>query len=247
MIRYKNLRPNLHCKVLTLLGLFAATLSAAPAIVTPEAVVENYTLASHEQARVMQGASMEVEIEASLPKLKKHGRLHALRHISRLGRITYDALRFEGDNTIKTNVIARYLAAETQSQSSEPDALAVTPANYKFKYKGLVQNGGASVQVFEVTPKHKRVGLFKGEIWIDADTYLRVRESGRLVKNPSIFLKKIEFVRQYEIRDGLSVPLQIHTVAETRLVGPAELTVNFRNVSLAEGPQRASLVDVGDQ
>jgi hypothetical protein len=195
----------------------------------------------------MQGATMEVEIEASLPKLKKHGRLRALRRISRLGRITYEALHFEGDNTIKTNVIARYLAAETQAQSSEPDALAVTPANYKFKYKGLARKEDSNVQVFQVTPRHKKVGLFKGEIWIDANTYLRVRESGRLVKNPSIFLKKIEFVREYEIRDGISVPLQIHTVVETRLVGPAELTINFRNVSLAEGPRRASLVDVDDQ
>jgi hypothetical protein len=221
-------------------------LSAAPED-TPDAVVQNYAAASQEQARVMQGATMEVEIEASLPKLKKHGRLRALRRISRLGRITYEALHFEGDNTIKTNVIARYLAAETQSQSTEPDALAVTPANYKFKYKGLAQNGDSNVQVFAVTPRHKKVGLFKGEIWIDANTYLRVRESGRLVKNPSIFLKKIEFVREYEIRDGVSVPLQIHSVVETRLVGPAELTINFRNVSLAEGPRRASLVDVDDQ
>jgi hypothetical protein len=221
-------------------------LSAASAV-TPDSVVQNYAAASQEQARVMQGATMEVEIEASLPKLKKHGRLRALRRISRLGRITYEALHFEGDNTIKTNVIARYLAAETQSQSAESPSLAVTPANYKFKYKGLAQNGDSKVQVFEVTPRHKKMGLFKGEIWIDADTYLRVRESGRLVKNPSIFLKKIEFVREYEIRDGISVPLQVHTVVETRLVGPAELTINFRNVLLAEGPRRASLVDVDDQ
>jgi len=246
MFRDKHLRPFLHYSVTVLFVAYGAILSATTAL-TPDSVVENYTAASQEQARVMQGASMEVDIEASLPKLKKHGRLHALRRISRLGRITYEALHFEGDNTIKTNVIARYLAAEAQSQASEPETLAVTPANYRFKYKGLVRNAGADAQVFEVTPRHKKVGLFKGELWIDADTFLRVRESGRLVKNPSIFLKRIEFVRQYEIRDGISVPLQVHTVVETRLVGPAELTINFRNISLAEGPKRASLVDVADQ
>ena len=72
---------------------------------------------------------MEVDIEASLPKLKKQGRLQALRHISRLGRITYDALHFEGDNTVKNNVIAKYLAAETEAQSDASTSLAVTPAN----------------------------------------------------------------------------------------------------------------------
>ena len=32
--------------------------------------------------------------------------------------------------------------------------------------------------VFQVTPRKKRAGLFKGEIWIDAATYLRVQETG---------------------------------------------------------------------
>ncbi len=190
---------------------------------------------------------MEVDIQASLPRLKKNGRLRALRRISRLGRITYEVLHFEGDNTVKNHVIAKYLSAETEAQSDGSPSLAVTPANYKFKYKGLIQTGDRGVHVFEVTPRHKLVGLFKGEVWIDADTFLRVRESGRFVKTPSIFLKKIEFVREYEIQAGISVPHQIRTVVDTRLVGPAELTIDFRNVSLAEGPRRASLVDVGDQ
>ena len=47
-----------------------------------------------------------------------------------------------------------------------------------------------------MTPRKKRAGLFKGEIWIDAATYLRVQESGYLVKNPSIFLKKVAFVTE---------------------------------------------------
>jgi hypothetical protein len=111
----------------------------------------------------------------------------------------------------------------------------------------LQQSDGLTVHIFQVTPRHKQVGFFKGEIWIDAKTYLKVRESGRLVKTPSIFLKKIQFVRQYEIRDGISVLRQVRTVADTRLVGPAELTIDFTNVSFAEDPRRASLVDTGDQ
>ena len=212
-----------------------------------DVVVEHYWAASQNQERVLHGASMEVDIEASLPKLKKHGRLRALRRVSSLGRVTYEALRFEGDNTIKNNVIARYLAAEANAQADGAPSLAVAPANYKFKYRGLQQCGDQAVHIFRVTPRRHEVGLYKGEIWIDAATDLRVRESGRFVKNPSIFLKKIQFVREYEIRDGISVPSQIHSVVETRLVGPAELTIAFHNVSFAEGPRRASLVDVDDQ
>ena len=240
------MRSNLNQHVL---GLFAVSLGAlsAATVTGPDAVVENYWAAAQQQERALQGSSMEVDIEASLPKLKKHGRLRGLRRISRLGRITYEALHFEGDNSVKNHVIARYLAAEIEAQADGAPSLAVTPANYKFKYKGPLQSGGQTVEVFQVTPRRKLVGLFKGEIRIDAKTFLCVRESGRLVKTPSLFLKKIEFVKEYDIQDGISVPRQIHSIVDTRLVGPAELTIDFRNVSLADGPKRASLVDVGDQ
>jgi len=208
-------------------------IGAAPAI-APQSLVETYAAASLAQNNRMRGASMEVDIQASLPKLKKKGRLHALRHISALGRITYDALHFEGDGAIKKNVIGRYLSAEVQSQTGDDQSLAITPANYKFKYKGLIQSGGREIHVFQLTPRKKQVGLFKGELWLDAGTCLPLRESGRFVKNPSFFLKRVEFVREYEIRDGVAIPRRIESVVDTRLVGKAELTIDFRNVALAE-------------
>ena len=66
----------------------------------PDVIVANYCTAMRGQALSAKGASMQVEIEASLPSLKKRGKLHALRHISAVGRITYKILGFEGDNTI---------------------------------------------------------------------------------------------------------------------------------------------------
>ena len=208
-------------------------LAATASSPAPEAVVDTYTAISREQGERLRGATMEVEIEANLPQLKKQGRLQALRRISRLGRITYEAIRFEGDKTVKSNIIARYLAAEAEAQSGDESLLAVTPANYKFKYKGHSGQDENQIYIYQLTPRRKRVGLFEGELWIDAATCLPVRESGRLVKTPSIFLKRVEFVREYYIRGGVAVPLQIASTVETRLVGRAEVTVHFRNVELA--------------
>jgi hypothetical protein len=176
---------------------------------------------------------MDVEIEANLPKLQKHGRLNALRRISRLGRISYEAVRFEGDKSVKSDIIARYLAAETQAQSADDSSLAITPANYRFRFKGRSGVEENQIYIFQLTPRRKQVGLFKGELWIDAASCLPVRELGRLVKTPSIFLKRVEFVREYYIRGGVAVPLQIASTVETRLVGRAEVTVHYRNVELA--------------
>jgi hypothetical protein len=195
-------------------------------------IVENYCTASQVQAQTVRGASMDVEIDASLPKLKKHGRLHALRRISPLGLIRYEKAQFEGDGIVNKEIIARYLTAEVEAQKQQSPLVAVTPVNYKFKYKRIDRTTGRDVHVFEVKPLQKREGLFKGEVWIDAHTFLKVQESGYLVKNPSIFLKKVAFIRKYEIRDGISVPRQVQSVADVRFVGKAELTIDFSNFSM---------------
>jgi hypothetical protein len=211
--------------------------------VPPDSVVENYCAATRHQEKSLEGASMDVEIDASLPKLKKHGRLQALRRILPLGLIKYEKARFEGDNIVNKEVITRYLTAEVEAQKNPSPADAVTPDNYRFKAKGMVQLDGRDVYLYQVTPKQKRDRLFKGEIWIDARTFLKVQESGYLVKNPSIWLKKVAFIRKYEIRDGISVPRQTQSVADTRLVGKAELTIDFTNVSLDPSKRAATAED----
>ena len=93
------------------------------------AIIDDYVAVSKAQEGRLEGATMEVDIAAEMPRLHKSGRLHALRRISALGRrITYDALRFEGDRSIKNEVIARYLTAESEGLKSEP-AHAGTPAS----------------------------------------------------------------------------------------------------------------------
>jgi len=211
-----------------------------------ESIVENYCNAAVAQDKKMKGAYMEVEMDASLPKLKKHGRLHAFRRISPLGLIKYETARFEGDNIVNKEIISRYLTAEVDAQRQQSPLGAVTPRNYKFKYKGLKQSEGRDVHVFEVTPRQKREDLFKGELWVDARTYLRVQESGYLVKNPSIFLKKVAFIRKYEIRDGISVPVKVLSVADVRFVGKAELTIDFTNFSI-DPSRRPTTADAGGQ
>jgi hypothetical protein len=90
------------------------------------------------------------------------------------------------------------------------------------------------VHVFNLTPRRKAMGLFKGELWIDPETALPLREAGELVKSPSIFLKKIQFAREYEIVDGMAVPKHVESRINTRVWGPAEVSINYRNFTKAE-------------
>jgi len=200
--------------------------------VDADAIVRNYCAAAQVQADASRDTTMEVEFQGSLPKLSKTGKLRALRRISKLGRITYQVLGFEGDGTVKRDLIARYMSAEIGVEQDRKAAMAVTPDHYRFRFKGHTELEGRDVYWFQVTPKRKAEGLFKGELWIDAASYLKVRESGYLVKTPSFFLKRVAFTRKYGIRDGQAVPLHMDSVVETRLVGRAELTIDYSNYAL---------------
>jgi hypothetical protein len=192
-----------------------------------KAIITKYLQAANQQPAQH---AMEVDIDASVPKLKEHGRLRALRKISKVGKITYRVLGFQGDNTVKKEVIGRYLQAEQQSQGDR--SLTLTPENYKFKYKGQKKVEKADlVYVFQVTPLKKKVGLFKGEVWFDAFSFLPVLEKGRLVKNPSIFFKKVDFERAFAIHDGVSTPAHMTSTIDTRIVGKVELDINYTSVS----------------
>jgi hypothetical protein len=192
---------------------------------TSAQIISRYLQATQNHEDALRGASMQVDINAAIPELKKQGRLHALRIISKVGQVTYRGLKFQGDNSVKSDVIARYLQAEQQGQGDQN--LAITPENYKFKFKGRKQLNSDDVYVFQLSPRKKKVGLFKGEMLLDAKTYLPVEEKGKLVKNPSIWFKKVEFERDYKIRNGAAIPEHMTSTIDVRLIGKVELNIDY--------------------
>lgn len=209
-------------------------------------MLAKYQEALARQSEALKNVSMEVTMEASIPKLKKQGRLNALRRISTLGSITYKVLGFSGDDTVKKEVMARFMTAEVEAAAGgtqRRDELALNETNYSFKYKGLYKGfenkDSHSIHIFELKPKKKRLGLFKGELWIDAETSLPVLEKGQLVKNPSVFIKKMEFTRSYEIRDGIAWLVRMESRTDTRIVGRAELKIDYANFVRQQNAEEA--------
>ena len=194
----------------------------------PADIINRFLQATQGHEEALRGVSMQVEIEASIVKLKENATLKALRKISKVGQVTYHVLAFQGNNTVKNDVIARYLQAEQQGQGDSK--IAISPDNYKFKYKGKKNgNSNEQVYVFQLTPRQKRVGLFKGEMWLDAGTCLPVMERGRLVKNPSIWFKKVDFERQFAIQNGVAIPQHMNSRIEVRIIGLVDLKVHYSN------------------
>jgi hypothetical protein len=210
-------------------------------------IINKFLDASKRQQQALLGSQMEVDIDAKIPKLKEQGKmkfLRTVRTVPKLGQIFYRKLgEFVGDKTIQSQVIERYVELEEDGPGPGKDSIAITPANYKFRLKSKITMGDQQTYVFELTPKKKRDGLFKGELWLDAATGMPLREKGELVKNPSYWLKKVEFVNDFALQDGIAIPAHIECTIDTHLAGKAELSINFSNFARAE---EASVVEVSN-
>lgn len=212
---------------------------------TGDEILKRYLSALETQRELLRNVTMQVDIDAQIPSLSKSGRLTALRRISKVGQVTYQVVSFMGDNMIKKDVIARYISAEVKSSTNgEAESLAINAENYKFRYRGAYGEGDWRLHLFEVKPRKKRPGLFEGWVWVEDKTALPVRESGRFVKSPSVFLKRIEFLRDYRIRDGVAFPVRIESEILTRLVGTAKISIAFTGVSF-DGIQAARTETAG--
>ena len=166
-----------------------------------------------------------IEIEASLPKLNKNGRLRAIRRTLSAHELEYQILELSGDSMVNHEVIARYLYADKRATELGTASPAITPANYKFRYVGSGQLHDDQTYMFRIIPRKKKQGLINGILWLDGDTGMAVRLSGYLVKSPSIFVKRVNVTRESYLRDG-TVEAQItHLLLNTRLVGSARLLV----------------------
>jgi hypothetical protein len=216
---------------LALLALFAGLCSAQS--LTPDQAIDRYLLESRDRQPACSDWVFAVDIDASLPKLKKQGRMSGLKVVSRTGQTAYRGVRFSGDSLVKTAVITRFLTNEAKPErGADTD---VTRRNYSFVYDRTAEYNGLMAYVFRLEPLRKRVGLFHGELWLDATTAAPLRLWGDLVKSPSVFVGSFRFVQDYQRTGDCSEPLRLLLNVETRIVGKVEMAVWLHPVERQPG------------
>jgi hypothetical protein len=182
------------------------------------------------QAEQLTAYSATTLIRAQLLDTSQYGEYEVQQHYLAPRTLAFKAVRFTGDSFVKTNVITRLLQSEVDHlQKDDPALNAISPANYKFSYKGTNELQGRMVHVYQVKPREKRVGLFKGRIYVDVYTGSLVRAEGRPVKSPSIFIKKVDFVQDYADIGPFTLPVHVHSEATARIVGRAIVDVYQRD------------------
>jgi hypothetical protein len=201
----------------------------------PELALQTFEQRSARQSAELAAYSARTVIRAELPESAQTGEYELERHYSAPHTLEFKAVRFRGDGFVKNNVITRLLQSEVDHvQREEGPQTAITGQNYKFSYKGVKEISGREVQVFQLKPRTKRPGLFKGRVYLDAFTGSLVRAEGSVVKSPSFFVKRIEFVQEYEDVGGFTFPVHIHSEARARILGRAVVDIyhnDYRPVS----------------
>jgi hypothetical protein len=219
-----------------LVGKLAAAIFAFMPIVCcsqslpPAEVLDRYLNSQSDRQPGCSGSVYAVQIDASLPRLKKHGTMTGFKRLGKPGQTIYRGLRFTGDGLIKTQVIARFLAHDTNPPEHAED-IAVTPRNYIFTFNRALDYNGLTAYVFLLKPRRKRTGLFRGELWLESATAAPLRIWGDLVKSPSIFVRSIRFVEDYQTVCGCTEALRLLLTARTRIAGTVEMTVWTHAVS----------------
>ena len=200
-------------------GISTLILPVALPRMAPDFALQTFERRSQLQAAHLASYSATTVIHAELPGTAQQGQFELRRHYAAPHTLEFKPVHFTGDGFVKNNVITRLLQSEVDHQKEDSSLTALTSANYKFSFKGTVELNDRLVHVYQTRPRKKRVGLFKGRIFLDVYTGALVRAEGSVVKSPSFFVKKIEFVQDYVDYGSFTFPAHMHSDARTRVLG----------------------------
>jgi len=210
----------------------------------PELSLQVYHGRTVIQSQRLAAYSATTVIHAELPDTSQQGEYELQRHFVAPHSLQFTALHYAGDGFVKSNVITRLLQSEVDHVQKDDGAqTAINKENYKFSYKGTAEINERLVHVYQLKPRTKRAGLFKGRIYLDAFTGSLVRAEGGVVKSPSFFIKKIEFVQDYADFDSFTFPVHMHSDARARVIGRTVVDIYHRDYQpVVSGEQSAGQV-----
>jgi hypothetical protein len=204
--------------------------AAAIPQMAPELALATYQRRSAQQSTELVSYSARTIIKAELPDTEQRGEFEVERHFTAPHTLEFKAVQYNGDGFVKANVITRVLQSEVDHvQKDDLSLTAISMANYKFSYKGTARLDDRTVHVYQLKPRKKRIGLFKGRIFLDVHTGSLARAEGSAAKSPSFFVKKIEFRQDYADFGSFTFPVHIHSETRARIIGRAILDIYHRD------------------
>jgi len=140
------------------------------------------------------------------------------------GTESYTVRESTGMGLIVDQVIRAALNAERESLMIR-EQTDINRANYGFVFLSFdpVENA----YLFEATPRTKNKFLFRGRVWVDADSFGVMRVVGRPANSPSIWVMRSEFTHEFANFGGFWLPVRHRSTAELLLFGTSKLEIDY--------------------
>lgn len=170
---------------------------------------------------------------------KRSGWLEAITEFSPQTGFRYQITTEGGSTFVRDRVLRAVLDAERDLIArNQPARFALAHANYTFQPKGIAGDGLAAILL---SPKRDDHVLVAGTMFLRPTDGDLVRLQGRLVKNPSFWVKSVDVTRHYEripfrllASRGATIagaevlmPVAVEASAQLRMFGPATFRMTY--------------------
>lgn len=132
------------------------------------------------------------------------------------------------------------IEVETAAGRNRHDS-SVTPNNYTFHLLGEEDVDGVHCFVVQTTAKRADKYLFNGKVWIHANEFAVVQVAGQPTQKPSVWIKRVEFVRRYQKLKEFWLPLKNESITQVRMVGMNILTIDYDQYEITRASGAAPL------
>ena len=119
-------------------------------------------------------------------------------------------------------IIGRMLAREAEV-TKDYGATDISADNYDFRFIREEEVSGQRCYVLELLPKRKDKNLLRGNIWVDANTYLLRRTEGQPAKAPSWWVRDVRIALRYGDVGGMWLQTASEATARVRILGPCTM------------------------
>jgi hypothetical protein len=139
-------------------------------------------------------------------------------------------------------LVRRMLAGEAEV---EKDHLAtdLSADNYDFRLLREADVSGQRCYVLELLPRRKEQHLLRGDLWVDADTYLPRRFEGEFAKSPSWWVRDVSVTFTYGDVGGMWLQTSTEAAANVRILGRSTMVSRDVKYKITELVATASSVE----
>ena len=116
-------------------------------------------------------------------------------------------------------IVRRMLASEAEI-TKDYSSTDFSPDNYDFRFIREEEVSGQRCYVLELLPRRKDKNLLRGNIWVDANTYLLRRTEGEPAKTPSWWVRDVRIALLYGDVGGMWLQTALEATASVRILGP---------------------------